>query len=55
MTGKFINIRCADCSNEQITFDRVSTMVRCEVCGATLTNPTGGKAVIKGKIVGELE
>ncbi len=55
MTGKFVKVKCQDCGNEQVLFDRSTTAVRCLVCGATITLPKGGKAEIKGKIVEVLE
>lgn len=49
--GKFAKVKCKDCSNEQIVFLRASTPVKCEICGATIAKPTGGKAEIRGEIV----
>ena len=54
-TSKFLRVKCEDCGNEQIVFDRPSTVVLCQVCGATLAKPTGGKAVIRGEILGAVE
>lgn len=34
--SKFINVKCQDCGNEQITFNKPATHVKCNVCGATL-------------------
>ena len=50
--SQFLRVKCPDCSNEQIVFDRASTVVACAVCGATLARPTGGKATIRGEVVG---
>ncbi len=47
----FVKVKCPDCGNEQIIFIRASTVVKCNVCGATLAIPTGGKAEIRGEIV----
>ena len=47
----FVKVKCPNCGNEQIIFLRASTVVSCNVCGSTLTVPTGGKAEIKGEIV----
>ncbi|MEM3397183.1 MAG: 30S ribosomal protein S27e [Thermoplasmata archaeon] len=49
--GKFAKVKCKDCSNEQIVFLHASTMVKCEICGATIAKPAGGKADIRGEIV----
>ncbi len=47
----FVKVKCPDCGNEQIVFLRASTVVKCQVCGATIATPTGGKADIRGEIV----
>ena len=49
--SRFILISCPDCGNEQITFDRASTTVKCNVCGRILVEPSGGKAKIEGKVI----
>ncbi len=54
MTGKFIKVKCPDCGNEQIIFDRAATVVKCTVCGAVLAEPKGGKASINGEIMEEM-
>lgn len=53
--SKFIKVQCPECGNIQVTFDRASIVVRCEVCENVLAVPTGGKAEIRGKIVEILE
>ena len=47
----FVKVKCPDCGNEQIVFIRASTQVKCQVCGATIAIPTGGKANIRGEII----
>jgi len=49
--SRFILISCPDCGNEQVSFDRASIIVKCNICGRVLIEPTGGKANIKGKII----
>lgn len=51
----FLRVRCPDCGNEQIVFSHATSIVHCNVCGATLTEPSGGKAVIKGEVVAVLK
>ncbi len=51
----FVKVRCPDCSAEQVMFWRANTVVNCQVCGGTLAVPTGGKASIKGELVGVVE
>lgn len=53
--AKFIEVKCPDCSNNQTVFLNSSTKITCLACGSTLANPTGGKAKIKGEIVGVVE
>ena len=43
----FLKVKCPDCSNEQVAFNRPATKVNCLVCGATLATPTGGEAAFK--------
>ena len=53
--GCFIKVKCQDCGNEQILFSKASSVVKCLVCGATLSKTTGGKAQIRGEIIEEVE
>ena len=55
MAGKFIRVECPDCGNEQIVFERASTVVGCAVCGSTLAEPTSGKASLSGEVVDVVE
>lgn len=48
MAANFLKVSCKDCSNESIIFSRATTVISCAVCGATLTNPAGGKAQLVG-------
>jgi small subunit ribosomal protein S27e len=50
-TGKFIKVRCPDCSNEQITFKNPATNVTCNVCGSTLVKARGGAGELRGTLV----
>lgn len=53
--SKFIRVRCQDCSNEQVIFNKAVTKVSCNICGSTLTDPKGGKARIKAEVLEEIE
>ena len=53
--SKFLEVKCKDCENTQTVFNKASSTVLCQVCGATLATPTGGKAKIHASIVGVLE
>lgn len=48
--GNFLKVKCLDCDNEQIVFDRASSNVQCIICGKTLVTPRGGKAKITAHI-----
>jgi len=49
--SKFLRVKCVKCKNEQVIFNKASSVVKCLVCGEVLAEPTGGKAVIKTKII----
>jgi len=51
----FLQVKCPDCGNEQTIFSHVATIVHCNICGATLAEPTGGKGKIIGEVVKVLE
>ena len=53
MAKQCLKVACRDCSNETTIFSRATTVVSCNVCGATLTNPSGGKADLIGCTVVE--
>lgn len=52
MTSKFFKVICNKCKNEQVIFDKASSVVKCLVCGNILADPTGGKVELKTKITG---
>jgi small subunit ribosomal protein S27e len=49
--SSFVNVKCTDCGNVQVVFDRTNTKVSCTVCGSTLALPSGGKALLKGEVL----
>ena len=53
--SKFLRVKCPDCGNEQMVFSHVTNVVHCNICGAALAEPSGGKAIIKGEIVAVLD
>jgi small subunit ribosomal protein S27e len=55
MRAQFVKVKCGDCSNEQIVFNRPSTIVNCLACGAVLVNPTGGEGKFKAEILSTME
>ncbi|MBS3051867.1 MAG: 30S ribosomal protein S27e [Candidatus Aenigmarchaeota archaeon] len=50
-SSKFLKVVCEQCKNEQIIFDKASSVVKCLVCENVLAEPTGGKINIKSKNV----
>ncbi|MEM0466130.1 MAG: 30S ribosomal protein S27e [Candidatus Thermoplasmatota archaeon] len=53
--SRFVKVRCNDCDNEQVLFNKATTTVLCHICGSKLAVPNGGKAIIKGKILEMIE
>jgi len=49
--SRFLRVKCKDCGNEQIIFNKPSTLIRCLVCNKILAEPTGGKANINAEIL----
>jgi len=47
--SKFIKLLCRKCKNEQVIFNKASTVVKCLNCEEVLVIPTGGAAQLKGK------
>lgn len=54
-TSRFVKIRCPKCKNEQISFGKSSTEVKCLVCNKLLVEPSGGKSRIKARILEVLD
>ncbi len=52
MAGKFLRVKCK-CGTEQTLFSHVTSSIACTSCNAALAEPSGGEAVIFGKIVKE--
>jgi small subunit ribosomal protein S27e len=48
--GQFLRVRCLDCDNEQIVFNKAASNVQCIICGKTIVKPLGGKSRIIAKI-----
>jgi len=47
----FIKVKCNNCGAERIIFDHTTTLITCRICKEVLAEPTGGKAIIKAKVV----
>ena len=42
--SRFLKIKCKECQQTMIIFDRATTNIYCLKCGSHLAKPTGGKA-----------
>ena len=51
----FLKLKCLKCGNEQIVFERSSSLVKCNVCDEVIIEPSGGRCKIKGEIIQKLE
>jgi len=49
--SRFLKVQCLKCKNEQIIFNKAAKNVTCLVCGNILAEITGGKSIIKSKIL----
>lgn len=47
----FLKVRCSQCANEQIVFERPASNIKCRMCGRTIVESTGGKGKVFGEIV----
>jgi small subunit ribosomal protein S27e len=53
MKNNFLKVNCRDCGSESMIYSRATTVITCDVCSATLTKPSGGKAELIGCTVVE--
>jgi len=53
--SKFLKVKCKKCNNEQVIFNKASTVVKCLVCEEILAIPKGGKAEIKTSVLEALK
>jgi small subunit ribosomal protein S27e len=51
MESRFVKVKCQKCKNEQTIFGKASSKVKCTVCETIISEPSGGKSRIKGKII----
>ena len=49
--SRFVRVRCPKCENEQVVFGKASTKVKCNKCAKTLTEPSGGKAKVRSRVL----
>lgn len=55
VTSRFVKVRCPKCKNEQILYGKTSSVVNCLVCERVLAEPSGGKSLIKSRVLEVLE
>jgi len=55
MASKFLKVKCRKCKNEQIVFEKPAMDVKCLVCGEVLVESTGGKGIVKTKILSSVK
>lgn len=48
--SKFLRVQCVKCGKEKVIFGDSKIVVKCD-CGEVLSEPTGGRARIKCKIL----
>lgn len=53
--SRFFKVKCPDCENEQLVFEKASTRVDCIVCGRVLAEPSGGKTRLEAEILATYE
>jgi len=53
--SRFFKVKCPDCENEQLVFEKASTKVDCIVCGRILAEPAGGKARLQAEVLETFE
>lgn len=49
--SRFLRVLCKKCKNDQVVYNKTATVVKCMKCGEELALPTGGEALIKGKVL----
>lgn len=55
MPGSFLRVRCPECGNEQIIFEKAASIVECASCGEVLGQPTGGHSALSAEVVDIVE
>lgn len=45
--GEFLKVKCSECGNEQIVFNKPAEDVECVVCDEVIAESRGGKAVFQ--------
>lgn len=54
-SSTFVRVRCGKCGNEQLLYSYAVNVVKCNVCGEVLAEPTGGKVKVTGEVTAVFE
>lgn len=54
-SSRFQKVSCSECEEVQVIYSHATTPVMCDSCGNRLTESTGSKTKIFGRIVGTTE
>ncbi len=49
--SKFLSVQCAACKAKQTVFGNATEKIACGSCGDLLCSPTGGRTLVRGKVV----
>jgi len=49
--SKFMRVICRKCKSDQMLYNKIASVVKCNKCGAVLAEPSGGEARIHAKVV----
>lgn len=49
--SRFVHVMCKKCKNEQVIYNKASTVVVCSNCGEMMAEPTGGEVFVKAKVL----
>ncbi len=49
--SSFVKVRCQDCRNEQVIFNKAARTIHCLVCDEVLAHPTGGKTDVNAQVL----
>ncbi len=54
-SSRFQKISCKECEEVQVVYSHATTAVTCSMCGNVLTESTGSKTKMFGRLVGSAE
>lgn len=49
--SKYMRVICRKCKSDQMLYNKVASVVKCNNCGTILAEPSGGEARIHGRVV----